>query len=873
VNLCTWHHRCYRVTEKDISTQYAGIGFDASVWEIFPYLTAGAALHIIGSDIRMDIEALNRYFEKHCITISFLPTPVCHQFMKLENRSLRSLLTGGDKLRNFKKGNYELFNNYGPTENTVVTTAYPVTRHLENIPIGRPVSNTRVYILPVPRNGAGRFAPQPEGVPGELCIAGEGLARGYLNRPELTAEKFNRTYKNHVFYNTGDLARWLKTGDIEFLGRIDQQVKIRGFRIELAEIESRLTGHKGVKEAVVITREDSTGNKYLCSYIIPHPNTVIEPAELNRYLSERLPDYMIPSFFISIETIPLTPNGKIDKEKLPEPYFQVETLEYVSPRDEIEEKLVKIWSGVLEVDEAHIGIDSNFFDLGGHSLKAAPLAARIHKAFNVRVPLAELFVSGSVRELARYIKGTVKDTYVPIDPVEKREYYELSHSQKRIWVQSQIQEASLSFNIKAVFRTGGELNPGVFEKVFKKLIQRHESLRTIFIGSDDRPVQKILAPGESGFRVEFVDLRTAADSESEVRRHIRTESNTPFDLTRGPLFRAKFLQLEETSHIFIFTMHHIVSDGTSMEVLFREVLTLYDNFRKDKENPLSPLPIQYKDYAAWQNRRLPGKEMEAHETYWLHQLGGELPILDLPCDNERPSMMTYRGDIVRLGLGQELTRALKTTARRNDATLFMTFAAAVNVLLCRYTDQEDIIIGTPITGREHADLEGQVGFYLNTIALRTRVEYEEIFTDLLKRVKAVTLDAYKHQAYPFDRLVERLGIRRDFSRHPIFDVMVDMISADVFENIPPGPLSITPIESDYIKSKFDLTIYIIEREDTIDIKFEYYADLFERDTVINISECFHTLLKSIIETPLESIADLQFETEPELGTISSISRE
>ncbi|MCP5102465.1 MAG: AMP-binding protein, partial [bacterium] len=784
-----------------------------------------------------------------------------------------------------------VFNMYGPTEATIISAVLEIDmpdveryRILSSIPIGRPVANAPLFVLDNHLNIC------PVNVTGELYISGDGVSLGYLNDQLKTSRSFIEnpfkpgtagSVKRDYFYKTGDMVRWLSNGEIEFTGRIDQQVKIRGFRIELTEIESQLLKHPAVKEAVVIDRKDD-GEKYLCAYVVPggaapagHPYSgalCIEHGEAKEFLSQTLPDYMIPAFFIPIEKIPLTPNGKIDKEELPEPHFQLESVQYVSPRDEIEEKLVKIWSGVLEVDEVHIGIDSNFFDLGGHSLKAAPLVARIHKAFNIKVPLAELFVSGCIRKLAQYIKGTAEDTYVPIGSVEEREYYELSHSQKRIWVQSQIEEASLSFNIKAAFRAGGELNRAAFENVFKTLIQRHESLRTIFISVNDQPMQKILAPGERGFTLEFIDLRTAEGSESEAWQHIKSESDTPFDLTGGPLFRAKFLQLEENAYIFIFTMHHIVSDGTSMEVLSREVLPLYDSYCRGKENPLSPLPIQYKDYAAWQNRCLQRGEMEAHETYWLHQLSGELPILELPFDKERPPMMTYRGDIVQLHLEQELTRALKTLARQNDGTLFMTFAAVVKVLLCRYANQEDIIIGTPIAGREHADLEGQVGFYLNTVALRTRVEYEETFTDLLKRVKVITLDAYKHQVYPFDRLVERLGIQRDISRHPIFDVMVDMISFDAFENIPHGSLTMTPIESGYNKSKFDLTIYIIEREDTIDIKFEYYADLFERETITHMSDCFSELLKSIIESPLSSIADLQFEEEPDLGIISAINR-
>ena len=900
VNLCYWHIDYYQLTEKDNVTQFAGIGFDASVWEIFPCLVVGAALHIIDPGIRLDIGDLNDYFEKNCITVSFLPTPVCHQFMDQENHSLRKLLTGGDKLQRFIKQGYDLYNNYGPTENTVVTTSYPVEILKENIPIGTPIANTCVYIL-----GKESLQLQPVGIPGELCIAGHGLSCGYLNHPELTVEKFDQDFQDlqdyqdergmdkknltplphslsTPLYRTGDLARWLPEGTIEFLGRVDQQVKIRGFRIELGEITNQLLSHKAVKEAVVVTGEDKNQNqKYLCAYIVPKDSNTFDESVLGQYLSLRLPAYMIPACFVTMESIPLTPNGKVDKEKLPMPRFNLNAAQYTPPRDEIEEKLVEIWAGVLNIDgrnasHAPLGIDDNFFDRGGHSLNATLLVSRIHKALNVKIPLVEFFRRGCIRELAEYInkKGTIEEHYVPIGFVEEKEYYELSHSQKRIWVQSQLEEASLSFNIKAAFRIEGQLSKSVFEKIFQALIQRHESLRTVFIIVHDQPKQKILAPGEMDFRLEFIDLRAAdvEDRESEAQKQIKSESEIPFDLNNGPLFRAKLLQLEENAHIFLFTMHHIVSDGTSMEVLFKEVLTLYDSYSHGKENSFHPLPTQYKEYAAWQNRRLLEKEMEAHETYWLQRLNGELPILELPIDKERPPMMTYKGDIVQLHLDQPLTLALKTLTRQNDATLFMTLVTALKVLFYRYTCQEDIIIGTPIAGREHADLEGQVGFYLNTLVLRTWLEPEETFTDLLKRIKTITLDAYKHQIYPFDRLVERLGIQRDISRHPIFDVMVDMINLNVFENISTNSLTVIPIDSRYNKSKFDLTIYIFERKDTIDIKFEFYADLFERETITHLAECFHVLLNSISETPFGAIADFPFEEELDLGAISSISR-
>ena len=470
VNLCTWHHRYYRVTEKDIATQYAGIGFDASVWEIFPYLTAGAVLYIIDSNIRVDIDALNRYFEKNCVTISFLPTPVCHQFMKLANTSLRRLLTGGDALRDFKKGNYELYNNYGPTENTVVTTAYPVTRHQENIPIGRPVFNTRVYILPVSRGPGDYSQPQPVGVPGELCIAGESLARGYLNRPELTAEKIDQDfqdlqddqdekgpasrehyiekgkgidknpltslplYPSTPLYRTGDLARWLPGGNIEFLGRMDHQVKIRGYRVELGEIENRLLTCRDIDEAAAVTRDNKTGEKVLCAYFSSKKKTDI--SELRRALALMLPPYMIPSHFIQVEKIPLTHSGKIDRKALESYAIRTGTgVDYTQPQNEIEKKIAETWKDVLGLEK--VGVNENFFDLGGTSLDIIKLSAAFRDIFNEEETVVQVFRYPTIRSFAEHLSRqgdeTAADPGVPPPlPVNRIKQLRQNQKNKRI---------------------------------------------------------------------------------------------------------------------------------------------------------------------------------------------------------------------------------------------------------------------------------------------------------------------------------------------------------------------------------------------------------------------------------------------------------
>jgi amino acid adenylation domain-containing protein len=865
VNLCTWHHNYYQVTEKDIAIQYAGIGFDASVWEIFPYLTAGAALHIISSEIRLDIEALNQYFEKHCVTIAFLPTPVCHQFMEQENRSLRKLLTGGDKLQHFSKRNYNLYNNYGPTENTVVTTAYPVIEHMENIPIGQPVSNTQVYILSVSNRAGTGFQSQPVGVPGELCITGESLSRGYLNYPELTNEKFNQDFldeqdekekaegsqhssnqfiihrTNSSFrslYRTGDLTRWLPDGNIQFLGRIDQQAKIRGFRIELAEIENRLVSHAVVKEAVVLARKDSSGTKYLCAYIIPHPSTAVESLELelSQYLSLQLPDYMIPAFFISLESIPLTPNGKVDKEKLPEPRFWKKSAQYVSPRDEIEKKLVDIWKEVLNTGLhafEEIGIDDNFFRLGGHSLNATLLAARMHREFNVRVPLTEIFKTPTVKELAVFIRRSGGDRFTSIEPVEKKEYYPLSPGQKRLYILHRMNETTTAYNIPVVMALEGVLHKERLQATFKKIIARHESLRTSFVMVKGEPAQ-----------------RNHDDVPFEIKYYDEFPGVCPFDLSQAPLLQVGLIKIEEAKSILIVDMHHIITDGTSMGLLVKEFTSLYC------DKILSPLTLQYKDYSEWQHSRLQEEAVEKQFSYWQEQFSDDIPVLELPLDFARPTVQRFEGTRTGFELTREDTYLLKELASTEEVTLYTVLLTVFYVFLSKISNSENIIVGTVSAGRRHTDLEQIIGMFVNTLALKNYPKTQKTFEDFLKTVNEKTLEAFENQDYPFEELVEKLPLNRDISRNPLFDVMFIMQNVDIPKVDIPG-LKLEPFPYETMTSKFDLTLQAVEEEEKLLLTFEYGTALFKEATIERFKGYFKKIVSAIIERPSFMLSEIE----------------
>ncbi|MCK4259026.1 MAG: non-ribosomal peptide synthase/polyketide synthase [Halanaerobiales bacterium] len=844
INLVTWHNSYYEVTSNDQSTKYAGFGFDASVWEIFPYLIAGATIHVILDEIRWDAEKLNEYFTTNSITISFLPTQICEQFMETGNTSLRKLLTGGDKLKIYKEQSYELINNYGPTENTVVTTSFVVNENERNIPIGKPIFNTQIYILDKNNNL------QPIGAAGDLCIAGEGLARGYLHRPELTNQKFvqNPYASSQKMYKTGDLARMLPNGNIEFLGRVDYQVKIRGFRIELGEIENQLLEIEKIKEVAVIDREDEGGNKYLCAYIVS--DTEIQVVELREILSETLPDYMIPAFFIQLEKLPLTVNGKLDKRALPKSDESIKSREYVAPANEEEEKMARIWSEILRVEK--VSINDNFFELGGHSLKATQLASRVFKIFNVELPLKAIFKYNTVKKLVEYICGTEETVYTEIKPVEKQEHYVVSSAQKRLFALRELSGDDVTYNIPMVKMVFGELDFISFENAWKRLIQRHESLRTSFALVKGQPVQKIHENVD--FKIQYLK------AEKDELPEIIDEFVQPFDLNTAPLFRVGLVQCGE-QHGLILDMHHIISDGASVEILFRELTGLYEG------KNLSEIKIQYKDFANWQNELFQSEEMKKQEEYWLSTFvedvrQGAIPVLNMPTDAPRPSVMSYEGDLLVYSLQENVLDKLNKLSFKNGATLYMTLLAAFNILLHKYTSQEDLIVGSPIAGRRHDDLENVIGMFVNTLAMRNEPVATKTFIEFLAEVKENSFKAFENQDYQFEMLVEKLDLQRDLSRNPIFDVMFTLQKADQLD-IYMKDLLLKPYHYEYKISKFDFTLTAVEKMQGIDFYLEYSSKLFTKETMERLLNHLSKIIDQILENPELKIAEIEMISEEE----------
>jgi amino acid adenylation domain-containing protein len=848
VNLCFWHNRYYGVTARDRATQYARFSFDASVWEIFPYLIKGAGLHIISQEIRLDLAGLNDYYNRNDITISFLPTQVYEQFVKEENRSLRVLLVGGDKLDDFTESSYRLYNNYGPTENTVVATSYPVKRFLTNIPIGRPIDRVRIFVL-----NKENVQIQPVGVPGELCIAGPGLARGYLNRPPLSAEKFvdNPFETAGRMYRTGDLVRWTGDGNIEFLGRIDHQVKIRGNRVETGDIEYRLLKHEDIKEAIVVEKEiagqDEDGGdggerrgKYLCAYIVS--GRTISVTSLREYLAQNLPDYMIPAYFRQIDQIPLTPNGKLDRQALPPPQVDIEG-QYVAPGNEVEAKLAEIWAEVLGIPEDKIGIFDNFFELGGHSLKSTKLISKIYKELDKKVPLSVVFNWPTIRDLADYIIGSREDRYTPIGLVEEKEYYPLSSAQKRLVVLQQMKPESIIYNVPLVIGFKERFARDRFEKTFREIIARHESQRTSFDLVKDEPVQRIHR--QVNFNIEYYDVTGEAQPGNRQRiEQVIDGFVRPFDLSKAPLMRVGLINTGGHRHILLVDMHHIITDGSSMEVYIEEFYDIYEG------HELPEIQVQYKDFSQWQNRLIESGEIKAQEEYWLREFEGELSVLELPTDYPRPAVQGFEGRTLSFVLGQEETKGLKDLASAEQVTLYILMLAVFNVFLAKISRNEAITIGTPIAGRGHPDVQRIIGVFVNTLVLKNDPVGSKGFLEFLEEVKAKTVRAFENQDYQYEYLVEKLEANRDASRNPLFDVMYTLETREMSGK--PGSYGY-----ENRVSKFDLTLVGIDGGENLFFTLEYSTKLFKEVTIRRFIEYLKRVLSTIIENPAKKIAAIE----------------
>ncbi|MCA1581685.1 MAG: condensation domain-containing protein [Acidobacteria bacterium] len=867
VNLAAWHCRAYALTPADRGTLLASPSFDASVWELWPYLASGASLHLPDEETRMSPARLSRWLEQKRITVSFVPTPLAQAMLdesEPPSGELRFLLTGGDQLRRppARPLSFALVNHYGPTETTVVATAGPVDLMAEDAEapsIGRPISNTRVYI--VDRRGL----PVPAGIPGEIFIGGVGVAREYLGRPGLTAEKFvPDPYgpDGGRLYRTGDRGRFLAGGEIQFLGRLDQQVKIRGFRIETGEIEEALNGLPGVARCAVLARDDD-GNRRLVAYVVPSSAEATSASALREGLQVSLPEYMVPAVFVFLAELPLTPNGKIDRRALPAP--AAASAGAAQPRTPVQEVLVGIWSQLLGRDR--IGIDDNFFELGGHSLLATQVFSRVRDYFHVTLPLRYLFEGPTIAELAPRIEAArqteLGNQPPPLEAVSKGGEIPLSFAQQRLWFLDQLDPGASSYNSRRALRLRGALDPAALEGALFAMTARHESLRTTFENREGRAVQLVHAAERVPLGVRDLAEVRPSDRERDALRLVNQEASRPFDLRTGPLFRAILFRLGPEDHILLLVVHHIVCDGWSMGILSSELSALYGAFVRGEPSPLSSLPIQYADFAVWERNWMEGEVLERQLFYWTGVLRDSSPVLDLRGDRPRPRTRVGKGARLSFDIPVGLSEELAGLGRREGSTLYMTLLAALGVLLSHQTGSEDVVVGSPVAGRNRIETEGVVGLFINTIVLRLRLEGNPSFRELMQRVRETALGAYTHQEVPFERLVDALKVERTLSHNPVFQVWF------VLQNSggPPPELAGLSVEDVALETeaiRHDLQLSAEETSSGLNIQWDYATDIFDFSTIERLSDRFEVLLTRILERPDAPLSTLRDSTDDEV---------
>ncbi|MDZ8189313.1 MAG: amino acid adenylation domain-containing protein, partial [Nostoc sp. ChiSLP02] len=867
VNLAQAQIQSFSVDSSSRVLQFASLSFDACISEILMSLGAGATLYLGTKDSIMPGLPLMERLRDDGITHVTLPPSALAVLPTEELPELQTIVVAGEAcpaelIKKWSVGR-NFFNAYGPTEASVCATIAKCTPQNEKITIGRPIANAQIYILD------SQLQPVPIGVPGEVYIGGAGLARGYLNRTDLTQEKFiPHPFSDQAhsrLYKSGDLARYLPDGNIEFLRRIDNQVKIRGFRIELGEIEAVLSQHEDVRVCAVIPREDTRGDKRLVAYVVAQQGYTPTISELRQFVKAKLPDYMVPNAIVILESLPLTPNGKVDRRALPAPDLQSHrTDKYVAPRNPIEEILAQIWAQVLKVEL--VGVYDNFFELGGHSLLATQVVSRIRTLFKVELPLRDLFATATLAELAQVIeKLQQQNLELSAPPILRRAENAqllLSFAQQRLWFLDQLKPNSAIYNIPIALRLVGNLNQVALEQSLHEIIDRHEALRTNFITVDGQSTQIIHT--EAAWRMSVIDWQHLSLTEQEIATQelAQQQAIEPFNLANEPLVRATLVVLSETEFVLSLCMHHIVSDGWSMGVFVQELAALYNSYSQGQPPLLAPLPIQYADFAIWQRQWLQGDVLQTQLSYWQQQLKDAPALLSLPTDRPRPAVQTFAGTNQEFALSLELTQRLTKLSQEQGVTLFMTLLAAYDTLLYRYSGQEDILVGSPIANRDRLELERLIGFFVNVLVMRTNLAGNPTFNELLSRVRSIAMDAYAHQDLPFEMLVEALQPERDLSHTPLFQVMFVLQNAPM-SGVELTGLTVTPLMTESVSAKFDITLSMTNTTTGLVGWWEYNTDLFDASTIKRMSSHFVTMLEGIVANPEERLAQLPILTQVE----------
>ncbi len=862
-----------KLDEEEVVLQMAPVSFDASTFEIWGALLNGARLVMMQAG-QPSLEEIAATVREHGVSTMWL-TAGLFQVMATEQleslREVKQLLAGGDVLgvravqavlegagAGTGAGERVLINGYGPTENTTFSCCHVMHAGEEvtvTVPIGKPITNSTAYVLDE------QLRPVPVGVRGELYLGGDGLARGYIGSSALTAQRFIpnpfSTQAGARLYRTGDVVRWNAEGVVEFIGRADQQVKVRGYRIELGEVEDALAGYEGISESVVVVRTEGESEKRLVGYVVARAE--LEVSELRAYLETKLPEYMIPSVFVELTELPLTANGKVDRKALAAAELELAgTQEYEAPRSEVERLLAGIWAEVLGVER--VGIYDNFFELGGHSLLATRVISRVRETFKLELPLRRLFEAPQLSGFASTVEQAMREEHQveapPLAPVSRERVLPLSFAQQRLWFLDQLEPMSNAYNIPAVVRLHGPFIPEVFTKALEEVMRRHESLRTRFVMDQGRASQEIDEAVALDVLLFDLSRLSVDEQESEIQRLASEEARKPFDLANGPLLRLTMLQLAESEHVLLLTLHHIVSDGWSMSVLMRELTVLYDAFSREEPSPLPQLPVQYADYAVWQREWLQGEVLEQQMKYWREQLQGAPPVLELPTDHPRPAAPSLRGRMLKRRMSDELLQQLEDVSRREGLTLYMSVLAAFVVVLARYSNERDIVVGTPIAGRTRQEIEGLIGFFVNTLVLRTRVDEQESVQQLLERVREVCLGAYTHQEVPFEQLVEELQPERDLSHQPLFQVMFALEDGGDEQKWQGRELRVELEGVESQVAKFDLTLRVLPSKAGCELSIEYQRDLYEETTIARMLEHVERILEGMVGDVLQPVSEL-----------------
>ncbi|MFK3651158.1 amino acid adenylation domain-containing protein [Lysobacter enzymogenes] len=869
-NFVAWANASFSVEQLRDTLFSTSLNFDLAVYELFAPLSVGATIHVVRDVLATDAGSA-------VTLINTVPSGI----QALVNsdgvpNSVRTINLAGEPLKRAlveqlfaKTGVDTVANLYGPTETTTYSTWVAMDRASGFAShIGRPVANTQVYIVDA------YLQPVPVGVVGEIYIAGDGVARGYLDRPELTAERFLRDPFSQVegarMYKTGDLGRWRADGTIEYLGRNDFQVKIRGFRIELGEIESRLSQCEGVREAVVLAREDVPGDQRLVAYVVADEGADVSAATLRAQLSRHLAEFMLPSAYVRLDALPQTPNGKLDRKALPAPdETAVIRREYAAPQGETETALAAIWAELLGLER--VGRHDQFFELGGHSLLALQVASRLRQRLGADIALRDLFGHPTLSALAAHVDASVKGDAAPesIPVVARDGALPLSWSQHRLWFLGRLDPAaSAAYHMNAALNIRGKLDRAALRTALDRIVARHEILRTVFVEERGEPRQSIL-PASVGFALRDYDLRhlDPAVRAMTMAEHGAAEAMMPFDLAAGPLIHGRLLRLGEEEHVLLVTQHHIVSDGWSIGVLVRELGELYAALRSGSNDGLPELPVQYADYAAWQRERLSGERLRALTEFWRGHLLGAPVLLELPTDRPRPPQQSYDGGSVAVKLPAATVDGVRALARARGATPFMVLLSAWASLLSRLSGQDDVVVGTPVANREHAQTERLIGFFVNTLALRVNLAGAPSASELLARVKTVALDAYEHQQLPFEQVVDALQPARSLSHSPLFQTMLSLNNTPGDAELTLRDLQLTPLATHLSKIRFDLSLALEDRGEEIVGELEYASDLFERATIERYAGYFVRLLEGMVADPGCAVGRLPMLPEAERAQV------